>query len=162
LVAEVTGRLFDLGVNLGAASFSVLGKGAEFTAICELPDELSHEEIDGELRLLPELRDAAITIAPFGLDPVHGPSGKITHRILVSGGDRPGLIARLCEVFVQFKANIVRLNSEKIPGEGDPLYSIGVSVWIPEGNENSCLATIANTAGELGLECRWEAAEGGR
>ena len=36
LIAEVTGHLFDLGVNLGDTTFAVLGGAAEFTSVCEL------------------------------------------------------------------------------------------------------------------------------
>jgi glycine cleavage system transcriptional repressor len=161
LVAAVTGCLFDLGVNLADTAFAVLGGGAEFTAVCELPQDLTLDAVAVSLERLPELADAEVSVTPFGLAPVHAPSGNVTHRIMVRGGDRPGLIARLCEVFVQFNANVVRLNSEKIPGPGHPRYAITISVWIPGGHEASCLNTVANTAGELGLECRWEGIIGG-
>ena len=62
----------------------------------------------------------------------------------------------MCEVFVQFKSNIVRLNAEKNPGSDNTGYAITIDVWIPEGRAPTCLATIDNTAGELSLICRWE------
>jgi predicted amino acid-binding ACT domain protein len=86
----------------------------------------------------------------------NGPSGRVTHRITVSGGDRPGLIARLSEVFVEFKANIVRLNAERIVATDATQYAVIIAVSIPEENVRSCLATVANTAGGLGLNCEWE------
>ena len=156
LVAAIASRLFDLGGNLADTTFAVLGGGAEFTAVCEFPEGVALETVEAELCGLPELKDADVTVSSFDLAPVHGPSGQITHRITVSGGDRPGLIARLCEVFVQFKANIVRLNAERIPGPGNDQYVVNMAVWIPEASARSCLATVANTAGELGLSCHWE------
>ncbi len=156
LVAAVTGQIFDLGGSLGDTSFAVLGGASEFTSICELPDSVDLAEVERDLRSLPELADADIAVRPFGMSAVHGPSGKVTHRITVAGGDRPGLIARLCEVFVQFKANIVRLNAERNPGSDPTGYAITVDVWIPEGRAPTCLATVDNTAGELSLTCRWE------
>ncbi len=155
LVAAIAGQLFDLGANLEDTTFAVLGGGAKFTSVCALPDGVSLETVEAELRGLPELEDAEVSVSLFDLDPAHGPTAHITHRITVNGGDRPGLIARLCEVFIQFKANIVRLNSVKIPGPGGGKYEISIGVWIPEASVESCLATIANTAGGLGLECRW-------
>lgn len=152
LVAAVAGRLFDFGANLGDTTFAVLGTGAEFTTICQLPDDMPLEEIESELRDLPELESAQLSVTRFELSPNHGPSGRITHRIKVVGGDRPGLIARLCEVLIQFKANIVRLNAVR---DGDQ-YVVRIGVWIPETNVQSCLATITNTAGGLGLDCSWE------
>ncbi len=156
LVSAITGQLYDLGVNLGSTTFAVLGEGAEFTAVCELPGSLELGELDNALSSLDELEDAELSVTNFDLSPVHSESAYITHRISVQGGDRPGLIARLCEVFGQFNANIVRLNSDKLPGEGDDQYEIRVSVWIPKEQAKSCLAVVANTAGELRMSCSWE------
>ena len=156
LVAAIAGRLFDLGGNLSDTTFAVLGGGAEFTSLCELPDGVSLKAVAAELKGLDELGEAEVVVRQFGMPAVHGPSGQITHRITVAGGDRPGLIARLCEVFVQFKANIVRLNAERIAGARADQYAISIDVWIPAASAASCLATVGNTAGELGLVCRWQ------
>jgi glycine cleavage system transcriptional repressor len=158
LIAAIAGRLFDLGANLGDTTFAVLGTGAEFTTVCEVPDSLSLGEIEAALIDLPELRDARLTVAPFSFKPVHGPSGHITHRIEIVGPDSPGLIARLSEAFVGYGANIVRLNSERIPGSGGARYATRIAVSVPPGKEQACLATVANTAAELRLTCRWDKA----
>jgi glycine cleavage system transcriptional repressor len=116
------------------------------------------EAADAELRALPDLAGADISVSRFALAPVHGPLGQVTHKITVSGGDRPGLIARLSEVFVQFRANIVRLNAERIDADREGgRYAVIFAVCLPEGSAATCLATVANTAGSLGLSCRWEA-----
>jgi len=151
LIAAVTGELFSLGVNLGDTAFAVLGTGAEFNTVCELPDGVTGEDTLKELQRLPELSEAEISVAPFDLDPVSGPMGNITHHIVVQGGDQPGLTARICETLGQFKANIVRMNSRKIPGLDTTQYRISFHVSIPADRAESCLATISNTAGELGL-----------
>lgn len=151
LVSSITGLLYDLGVNLGDTTFAVLGAGAEFTAVCELPASLGLSDLELELTWLKELDGAELTVTHFDLSPVHNETAQITHRISLTGGDRPGLIARLCEVFGQFSANVVRLNSDKIPGERDDQYEIRISVWLPVASAKSCLAVVANTAGELGM-----------
>ena len=112
LVAEVTGRLFDLGVNLGDTTFAVLGTGCKLSAVAETPADLSTEELAAQLRALPDLADAEIKVNVFRFAADHAESGRHTHRICVSGGDQPGLVARVSEAFVEFGANIVRLNSE--------------------------------------------------
>lgn len=155
LIAAITGRLYDLGANLGDTTFAVLGGGAEFTTICELPDGLSLEAVERDLGALPELAGARLKVRSFGFQPVHGPTARVTHRIKIVGDDSPGLIARLSEVFVGFGANIVRLNSERIPGGSGAKYLSRLDVSIPEGKAESCLATVANTAGELRLSCKW-------
>lgn len=156
LVSAITGRLFDLGADLGDTSFAVLGGGAEFTAICEFPGGMELETLQAELEALPENADAEVKVSRFDLPSSHPPSETITHTVTVSGGDSPGLMARLCEVFEQFEANIVRLNSERVPGGEHNHYVITTAVAIPTDNAQTCLATIANTAGELGLKCHWE------
>lgn len=160
LVAAITGRLFDLGANIGDASFAVLGGGAEFTAVCELPTAISGETVAAELRRLPPIAaagDAEVTVRPFTPRPDHGPTGEVTHRITVSGGDQPGLIARLCETFVQFKANIVTLGAGRAPELGAGRYAIRFAVWIPPESADACLATVRNTAENLQMDCDWEA-----
>lgn len=159
LIAAITGYLFDLGANLGDTGFAVLGAGAEFNAVCEIPRDLEFAEIETGLGALPELADAKIEVRAFSLDPLHGPSGDVTHQITISGGDQPGLVARLCETLVEFDANIVALNaggSGASPSSGDGVYVIRLAAWIPPGKENACLATLANTAENLRLSCKWE------
>lgn len=159
LVAAVAGALFDLGANLGDATFAVLGEAAEFTALCELPDQVTAEEVERAIADLPEARGGRLMVMPFTLSSVHGPSAHITHRIMVSGGDRPGLIARLAEVFGQYRANIVRLNAERVPEGGHTRYVVRIAVSFTDpATAAPCLATVANTAGELGLSCSWETA----
>jgi len=157
LVADITGRLYDLGVNLGDTTFAVLGQGAEFTSVCELPEGLTVEAVKRELRAIPGLGEAKLSVAPFAYEATHGPSARITHRIEIVGDDSPGLIARLSEVFVQFGANIVRLNSERLPGAGGIRYLSRIAVWIPEAKAEACLATVRNTAAQMGLSCSWTA-----
>lgn len=156
IVSATAGRLFDLGANLGDTTFAVLGEAAEFTSVVEIPAGVTPEAVEAALRTLPELRDADISVSLFTLSAVHGPSGQVNYRITVSGGDRPGLIARLSEVFVQFRANIVRLNAERMVASDATQYAVIIAVSIPEENVRSCLATIANTAGGLSLNCEWE------
>ncbi len=153
LISAVTGKLFDLGANLGDTSFAVLGTGAEYTAVCSVPNTLNDSEIEDQLHALPELEAADIRIAPFNLQNQHADSAIITHRILVEGGDNPGLVARLTEVFVEFRANIVRMNTELIPGDTYNMYRIDIHVNIPDSSAQSCLTIIENTAATLQMRC---------
>jgi glycine cleavage system transcriptional repressor len=158
LVAAVSGRLYDMGANLADTTFAVLGEGAEFTAVVIPPDGQGAADIRRELAALPEIGDGTVDVRDWRLATHHGPSGRITHRIEVAGGDQPGLIARLSEVFGQFGANIVRLNAETIPGTDGAQYVTRFAVWIPAERADACLATVGNTAGEMRLVFRWSRA----
>lgn len=157
LIAAVTGRLYDLGVNLGDTTFAVLGGGAEFTTVAEVPDHHALEAVQQELAELTLLKGAKIGVVPFAYRAEHGGTAQITHRIQIEGEDSPGLLARLSEVFVGFGANIVRLNSERVPGGRGYRYITRFAVWIPPDKAQACLATVANTAAELHHACRWQA-----
>jgi len=160
LVAAIAEHLFDVGVNLRDTTFSVLGSGAEFVALCELPSGLEAGDIEAGLRSLPELAGAEVRAMPYAFDPGPGPAGRITHRITISGGDQLGLVARLAEVFGQYDSNIVRLEARKLADAEGGLYVTRFAVFIPDDQVNLCLATVTNTAGALGLEC--EIAAGSR
>lgn len=158
LVAAIADHLFVRGVNLRDTTFAALGKGAEFTAICELPDGLTPAVLEDELTLIPDLEGGQVSVVAYEFDPVPGPMGRITHRVEVEGGDQLGLIARLADIFSQFGANIVRLDAQKLPDSEGGRYVTRFSVWLPAARADTCLAAVANTAGSMGLISRAEAA----
>jgi len=151
LVSEIADHLFEAGVNLGDTTFAVLGTGAEFTAVCDLPQELALQTLEQELTNLPSLASAQVRVVPYMFDPRPDETGKVTHRITISGGDQLGLVARLSDVFAQHAANIVRLEARKLPEAEGGLYVTRFAVSIPPDRASLCLATVANTAGALGL-----------
>jgi len=157
LVSGITGHLFELGINLRDATFASLGTGAEFSAVCELPDSLAVDEVEASLTGLPVLAGAQVKVTPFHYDPVPGPQALVTHRVEVSGGDQPGLVARLSEIFTQFGANIVRLDAQTLPDRAGERYSLRFSVSIPPERAEICLSAVANTAETLALHCTTEA-----
>ena len=156
MISAVTGKLFDLGANLGDTSFAVLGTGAEYTAVCTIPDTVSQSDIEEQLKALPELKEADIQVVPFKMQISHAAIANSTHRIIVEGGDSPGLVARLTEVFVEFQANIVRLNTEVTPHEKGDQYRIDIYLYIPNPSVQACLATVENTASALQMRCSVE------
>jgi glycine cleavage system transcriptional repressor len=156
LVAAIADCLFSAGVNLRDTTFAVLGRGAEFTAVCELPNELRPETLAAALAEIPELEGAQIRVSPYAFDPRPGPTATITHRIQVSGGDQLGLIARLADIFAENGANIVRLEARKLAEVEGGRYVTRFAVWLPPDRAALCLAAVENTAGSLGLESRVE------
>jgi glycine cleavage system transcriptional repressor len=158
LVSAIADRLFAAGVNLRDTTFAAMGRGAEFSSVCELPAGISAEQLEADLRTLPELQGAQVRVVPYAFDPAPGPMGRITHRVEVSGGDQLGLIARLSDIFAQFGANIVRLDAQKLPDAEGGRYVTRFAVWLPPDRAEICLAAVANTAGTLGLSSRSEEA----
>jgi glycine cleavage system transcriptional repressor len=158
LVAAIADHLFSVGVNLRDTTFAALGKGAEFTALCELPGSLTIEELEHGLVAVEALAEVQIRVVPCAFDHQAGPMDLITHRIEVSGGDQLGLIARLSEIFAQYGANIVRMNAQKRPESEGGRYVTRFAVSLPPAQAEKCLAAVTNTAGELRLTSRIETA----
>ena len=156
LIADVTGRLYDLSVNLGDTSFAVLGGGAKFTIVAKLPADVTIAEVDEELRSLPALKNAELSVTRFNYRDTHDQSARITHRIDITGDDSPGLIARLSEALRPMGANIVELFSESVPGAGGAKFLLRMAIYVPDDKAAVCMATVANTAGQMNLTCRWQ------
>jgi len=151
LVAAIAGCLFDLGANLGDTTFAVLGEGAEFTSVADLPPSVRPSDVKSALEALPEIGEGKVEVAPFAFKPHFGPTARVTHRITVTGGDQPGLVARLAEALVQYRANIVHLEAQKFPEPAPGRYMTRFAVSIPAETVETCIATMTNTAGSLNL-----------
>src|SRR4051812_11281980 len=141
LIAAIAGRLFDLGANLGDTTFAVLGEGAEFTSIADLPAGVRPSDVRAALTAIPEIAGGQVEVAPYEFKPHLGPSGRVTHRITVTGGDQPGLVARLAEAFGQYGANIVHLEAQKVVEPAPGRYLTRFAVFIPDEAVERCLAT---------------------
>ena len=155
VVSSVTACLFDLGANMGDTAFSVLGAGFKFTGVADFHAEMSPNMVLHELSALEPLKDAEIEVTPFKFDKDHPGNATPSHRISVHGGDQPGLLARLSEVFTEYGANIVRLNSMLLTlRNGETVYNTQIDVHIPPMAEERCLAAINNTTGQMNLNCQ--------
>lgn len=151
LLAAVTGKLFDLGADLGDASFALLGEEAQLVCVCALPDHRDAESMRTALTALPALANGEVTVKPFELGRAHDATGRATHVVRVRGNDRPGLMARLAEAFGELGANVVRMDAEQLERGAGTDYLMRFEVWIPESVEEACLANVANTAESMGM-----------
>ncbi|SDD57502.1 MULTISPECIES: glycine cleavage system protein R [Kordiimonas] len=159
VVSAVTGYLFEIGANLADSSFAVLGEAFEFSCIATFEADTSREDLEKGLAELALLNGARITVSSFHYDLERGADGEITHLVEIKGGDRPGLVARISEVLVDYDANIVRMSSRRVPlDDGAFDYRTRFAVNVPAGREAALEAALYNTAGSLRLECSLEAA----
>ncbi len=160
LIAAVTGRLFDLGGNLGEVSFAAAEGMAELKAVCEMPAAVVRGDVEAELSALPALAGARIGVEPLAFPPRPEAPAAVTHRVEIAGADMPGLIARISEAFACYGASIVWLSSRRVHGPGGPQYRLRMAVWVPPDRAAACWATVENTAAELKLACRYEPWDG--
>ncbi len=157
VVSEVTGFLFDIGANLADSSYAVLGEGFEFSAVASFGAGQAIEDVSAGLSALPLLADARVTVVPFDFATARGDSATITHTVEITGGDRPGLVARISEVLVDYDANIVRMSSKRHTDDaGEAHYRTRFAVCIDGARADAVEAALYNTAGSLRLECTLE------
>lgn len=162
LLTAICGALFDLGINLEDTTFSILGEGCEFAAVCEIDEDMDFDVLSQALEALPQLKDATIQISNFPFGTAQRTIADINYRITITGLDQPGLVARFSEIFTQYDANIVRLNSQIMMGEEQGRYQIHIGANISPLRANGCLSALDNTAQQMGQTCIWEDASGGR
>jgi glycine cleavage system transcriptional repressor len=155
LISDITGRLFDIGANLGPTSFNMNNTVAVFETSCELPDSTSIAECKSAISEL-AMTNANIVIEPIVAAPALTSAPGATHLIECSGIDQPGLIARLSEIFIEYKANIVRLAASATDEKDARIYTTRFAVAIAPERATNCLATLANTAGSMHLVFKFD------
>lgn len=155
LISELAARLNELGVNLGDAGFAVLGSTADFSSLAELPDDVTISQVNDALLELDGIDADQLTVTAQGGGAAKAPEAAINHCLTVSGRDRPGLVARLCEVLVDFQANIVQMNASTFHHADGDRYAVRFEVYLPPERAQVALAALANTAEQMGLD--WEA-----
>lgn len=157
LLAAVAGQLFDVGGNLGDATFAVLGQAAELTVVCTVPSNTDEATLQASLAKLPALAKGSIVVQPFVLRATRAEMGTVTHVIHVRGQNQPGLVARLTESFDEFGANVVRMTAEQVAQGSD--YRIDFELWVDEARAEHLLDTASNIAESLGLSFEARPAE---
>lgn len=157
VVSDVSGYLFDIGANLADGSYAVLGEGFEFSCVATFNENADLTEIQEGLSRLETLEDARITITPFAFGAERGETANITHVVEITGGDRPGLIARMSEVLMDYNANIVRMSSKRaIDDAGNAQYRTRFAISAQSERFEALSAALFNTAGSLRLDCNIE------
>lgn len=157
VVSAVTSYLFDTGANLGDSSYAVLGEGFEFSCVATFDGGASLSEIEAGLADLEALEGARISIVPFDFDTTRGETATITHTVEITGGDRPGLIARVSEVLMDYGANIVRMSSKRsVDASGTAHYRTRFAINAAAGRSDALSNALYNTAGSLRLDCSIE------
>lgn len=154
VISEVTSYLFDIGANLADSSYAVLGEGFEFSTIVAFASAIDTVDIEAGLSGLPTLAAARIAIVPFDFETTRGETATISHTVEITGGDRPGLIARVSEVLMEYGANIVRMSSKRsVDEQGGAHYRTRFAICAPTDRAETLIAALSNTAGSLRLNC---------
>ncbi len=151
LIAAISRALFELNINLGDASYNVLGQGGKFVALCKAPAETNAEAIRQALNATELLQNASIQVEPFDLATRHQSSGQ-TLRVAFTGEDMPGLVAQITELAQDFNANIEHMQTRSQPNNHGQHYRIELTLATPESRREPLLAALQNIASSLSLQ----------
>jgi glycine cleavage system transcriptional repressor len=146
IIAETTGRLSGLGLNLEDSSMTLLRGHFAMTLICAGPaSDAAIEEA-----LAPLTTDGRLTVTVREVPDEHVPEGHGSSWVLtVHGGDRTGIVSAIADEVARVGGNITDLTT-RLTGD---LYVLLAEVSLPESVDVEAVrAALAATASDLGVE----------
>lgn len=151
LIASITGTLFDQGANLLESGFHSVKGRFEFHAVAAFPLDIAESDVSDALSSVEALSGADIYIAPWS-DVTDGAGVTVTHRVIIDGGDRPGLVARLSEILSDSGADIIQMRSEQRDGDAGRRHMTLFDLSLDTKQATSLENALVNTAGSLNLK----------
>ncbi len=153
IIAETTGRLAGLGLNLEDSSMTLLRGHFAMMLLCagETP------AADIEAALAPLTADGTLTVTVREVPEEHADAPSGTSWVLtVHGGDRPGIVSSIVGEVARVGGNITDLTT-RLAGE---LYLLVAEVDLPAGVDAAAVeAAIKSVAATLGVGATLREAE---
>ena len=113
LISEITAYLTDAGGEFSGVTFATLGRVCELTMVYKTGGEKNLEDLQNDLQKLSSVAEGQLQIKSLPNQSDSGPTSKITHRIVLSGDDKKGLLNKIIKTLDENNALIVRMNTEK-------------------------------------------------
>ena len=156
LISEITAHLTEIGGEFSGVTFATLGRVCELTMVYQTNDKLNLQNLQEEISSLSSLKNGQTQIKSLPINTDTGPTSKITHRIVLSGDDKKGLLHKIIKTLDDNNALIIRMNTEKISYPENTQYISRFAISIRDENAPECLAQIVKVAGEMKLTFRYE------
>jgi glycine cleavage system transcriptional repressor len=153
IIAETTGRLAGLGLNLEDSTMTLLRGHFAMTLVCE--GEAPDSEIEAALAPLGDDGTLTVTVRAVTTEPAYEVSG--TPWVLtVHGGDRPGIVSAVVGEVARVGGNITDLTT-RLAGD---LYLLVAEIDLPTGTDVEALGTaVDRAAAALGVGATLREAE---
>ena len=153
IIAETTGRLAGLGLNLEDSTMTLLRGHFAMMLVCEGPT--ADAEIEQALAPLTADGSLTVTVREVPAERV-GASGGTSWVLSVHGGDRPGIVSAVVAVIAAVGGNITDLTT-RLAGD---LYLLVAEVDLPAGADVAAVeAELSRVAADLGVGVTLRAAE---
>lgn len=141
IIAETTGRIADLGLNLEDSTMTLLRGHFAMTLVCAGP--VTATEVESALAPLTEDGSLAVTVREVPEErPVEaaGTSWQLT----VHGGDRPGIVSTVVAEVAAAGGNVTDLTT-RLAGE---LYLLVAEIDLPAAADADALEAAVRAAAE--------------
>ena len=156
LISEITTFLTEEGGEFSGVTFATLGRVCELTMVYQLIKNKTLDELKEGLSKLSQAKSGEFTLKELPPNSDTGPTTKITHRIVLSGEDKKGLLHRIIKTLNDNNALIIRMNTEKIVFPNNTQYISRFAISIRDENAPQCLSQMVKVAGEMKLTFRYE------
>jgi glycine cleavage system transcriptional repressor len=145
IIAETTGALADLGLNLEDSTMTLLRGHFAMTLITQGDaDAATVEESLAGLTM-----DGTLSVSVREVPPESMPSRTASYVLSVHGADRAGIVSSVTSVVAAVGGNITDLSTRLV---GD-LYVLTAEVDLPAGTDDEALAgALRRTADGLGVK----------
>ena len=146
IIAETTGRLAGLGLNLEDSTMTLLRGHFAMMLVCA--GEAEEADIESALASLTIDRSLTVTVAEIPAQPAPASAG--TPWVLtVHGGDQPGIVSAVVAEVAAVKGNITDLTT-RLAGD---LHLLVAEIDVPSGVDVKALeAAVDRVATELGVK----------
>ena len=113
LISEITSHLTEIGGESSGVTFATLGRVCELTMVYQTTDKVNLEDLQKEVSNLSSLKDGQTQIKTLPVNTDTGPTSKITHRIVLSGDDKKGLLNKIIKALDGQKFIFIKRNNQK-------------------------------------------------
>jgi glycine cleavage system transcriptional repressor len=145
IIAETTGVLADLGLNLEDSTMTLLRGHFAMMLVCE--GDVAAADVERALAGLTEDGTLTVSVREVPAEPEPEAVGS-TYVLTVHGGDRPGIVSAVAAEVARVGGNITDLTT-RLSGE---LYLLVAEVDLPAGADVAALqAALETVAADLGV-----------
>ena len=146
IIAETTGRLAGLGLNLEDSTMTLLRGHFAMMLVCS--GEAEEADIESALASLTIDRSLLVTVSEIPAEPAPAAPGS-PWVLTVHGGDRPGIVSAVVAEVAAVKGNITDLTT-RLAGD---LYLLVAEIDVPADVDVRALeAAVERVATELGVK----------
>lgn len=161
IVAEATGLLFRLGVNVTDSFMTTLRSEFTMMMIVQLPDSLDFASFEQALNGLAS-QDLGVFLRP--LQPAETEKGNAectpNYSLSVLGRDQAGMIFQFSDLLARQQVNITDVNTRLLDGSVPPLYAMIMETHVPAGVDLAALqGALQGAAKDMGVDAHFHPLE---